>query len=401
MAIPVFGKEQYPLRKESGLSYTISDIYKHVPLHTHNHYELFIISEGTAYHLINDSVQTVKKGDLFFIRPNDMHSYSFFHSENFCVRNLGFSTQVLRNVSLFLEQEEKMDKLINSEMPAYVHLEGENFRKVLDAMDTAGNLVNESHPRHARYHAQCIIALLLEDYFFTYDEKDPWNQMPSWLSELLLNMSKIENLQEGYERMCELAPCSPSHLCRLMKQISGKTPTQYINQERLKYAVYLLAQTDREILDICEEYDVTISLGDACRPGCLADATDVCQIEELVRLGELTKRAWDHNVQVMVEGPGHVPLDQVAANMKVQQSICMGAPFYVLGPLVTDIAPGYDHITAAIGGAVAAMNGAAFLCYVTPAEHLALPNVEDVKQGIIASKIAAHAADIAKGFAKV
>lgn len=152
-----------------------------------------------------------------------------------------------------------------------------------------------------------------------------------------------------------------------------------------------------EILDICKKHDVTISLGDACRPGCLADATDVCQIEELVRLGELTKRAWEHNVQVMVEGPGHVPLNQVAANMQVQQSICMGAPFYVLGPLVTDIAPGYDHITAAIGGAVAAMSGAAFLCYVTPAEHLALPNVEDVKQGIIASKIAAHAADIAKG----
>ena len=152
-----------------------------------------------------------------------------------------------------------------------------------------------------------------------------------------------------------------------------------------------------EILDICEEHDVTISLGDACRPGCLADATDVCQIEELVRLGELTKRAWAHNVQVMVEGPGHVPLNQVAANMEIQKTICMGAPFYVLGPLVTDIAPGYDHITAAIGGAVAAMSGAAFLCYVTPAEHLALPNVDDVKQGIVASKIAAHAADIAKG----
>ena len=152
-----------------------------------------------------------------------------------------------------------------------------------------------------------------------------------------------------------------------------------------------------EILDICREYDVTISLGDACRPGCLADATDVCQIEELVRLGELTRRAWDKDVQVMVEGPGHVPLDQIAANMKVQQTICMGAPFYVLGPLVTDIAPGYDHITAAIGGAVAAMHGAAFLCYVTPAEHLALPNLDDVKQGIMASKIAAHAADIAKG----
>ncbi len=151
-----------------------------------------------------------------------------------------------------------------------------------------------------------------------------------------------------------------------------------------------------EILDICRQYDVTISLGDACRPGCLADASDVCQIEELVRLGELTKRAWEKDVQVMVEGPGHMPMDQIAANMKIQQTICMGAPFYVLGPIVTDIAPGYDHITSAIGGAIAAASGAAFLCYVTPAEHLALPNIDDVKQGIIASRIAAHAADIAK-----
>ena len=151
-----------------------------------------------------------------------------------------------------------------------------------------------------------------------------------------------------------------------------------------------------EILEICREYGVTISLGDACRPGCLADATDGVQIEELIRLGELTERAWARDVQVMVEGPGHVPLDQIAANMKIQETICKGAPFYVLGPLVTDIAPGYDHITAAIGGAVAAWSGAAFLCYVTPAEHLALPNVDDVHQGIIASKIAAHAADIAK-----
>ncbi|MFR6436435.1 MAG: phosphomethylpyrimidine synthase ThiC [Peptoniphilaceae bacterium] len=152
-----------------------------------------------------------------------------------------------------------------------------------------------------------------------------------------------------------------------------------------------------EILDICREYDMTISLGDGARPGCLADAGDLLQIEELVRLGELTQRAWDKDVQVMVEGPGHVPLNQVKANMEIQQSLCKGAPFYVLGPIVTDIAPGYDHITAAIGGAVAAMSGAAFLCYVTPVEHLALPNADDVKQGIMASKIAAHAADIAKG----
>ena len=152
-----------------------------------------------------------------------------------------------------------------------------------------------------------------------------------------------------------------------------------------------------EILDICREYDVTISLGDACRPGCLADATDVCQIEELVRLGELTKRAWEKDVQVMIEGPGHMPMNQIAANMEIQKTLCHGAPFYVLGPIVTDIAPGYDHITSAIGGAIAAMSGASFLCYVTPAEHLRLPDVDDVKEGIIATRIAAHAADIAKG----
>ena len=152
-----------------------------------------------------------------------------------------------------------------------------------------------------------------------------------------------------------------------------------------------------EILDICREYDVTLSLGDACRPGCIDDAGDISQIEELVTLGELTRRAWEKDVQVIIEGPGHMPLNQIEANMKIQQTVCKGAPFYVLGPLVTDIAPGYDHITAAIGGAIAAAHGAAFLCYVTPAEHLRLPDPEDVKEGIIASKIAAHAADIAKG----
>lgn len=152
-----------------------------------------------------------------------------------------------------------------------------------------------------------------------------------------------------------------------------------------------------EILEICQKYDVTLSLGDACRPGCIADAGDVSQIEELVVLGELTARAWEKDVQVIIEGPGHMPLNQIQANMEIQKTVCKGAPFYVLGPLVTDIAPGYDHITSAIGGAVAATYGASFLCYVTPAEHLRLPNIEDVKEGIVASKIAAHAADIAKG----
>ena len=151
-----------------------------------------------------------------------------------------------------------------------------------------------------------------------------------------------------------------------------------------------------EVLDILHEFDVTISLGDALRPGCIDDSTDAGQISELIELGALTLRAWEKNVQVMVEGPGHMAMDEIAANMKLQKRICHNAPFYVLGPVVTDIFPGYDHITTAIGGAIAASSGADFLCYVTPAEHLRLPDVNDVKEGIIATKIAAHAADIAK-----
>ena len=152
-----------------------------------------------------------------------------------------------------------------------------------------------------------------------------------------------------------------------------------------------------EVLDILYNYDVTISLGDAMRPGSIQDSTDAGQVSELIELGDLTKRAWEKNVQVMVEGPGHMAMNEIAANMTLQKRLCHNAPFYVLGPLVTDIAPGYDHITSAIGGAIAAANGADFLCYVTPAEHLRLPDINDVKEGIIATKIAAHAADIAKG----
>lgn len=151
-----------------------------------------------------------------------------------------------------------------------------------------------------------------------------------------------------------------------------------------------------DVLEILRKYDVTISLGDALRPGCIDDASDAGQISELIELGYLTERAWAKDVQVMVEGPGHMAMDEIAANMKLQKRLCHNAPFYVLGPIVTDIFPGYDHITSAIGGAIAAANGADFLCYVTPAEHLRLPDENDVKEGIIASKIAAHAADIAK-----
>ena len=165
----------------------------------------------------------------------------------------------------------------------------------------------------------------------------------------------------------------------------------YNNQENPLYEHF-----DR-LLEITKRYDATLSLGDGFRPGCLADATDRAQIQELIILGELTQRAWDAGVQVMIEGPGHVPLNQIQTNIQLQKQLCHGAPFYVLGPLVTDIAPGYDHITCAIGGAIAGAAGADFLCYVTPAEHLALPEIADVRDGVIATRIAAHAADIAKG----
>jgi phosphomethylpyrimidine synthase len=163
------------------------------------------------------------------------------------------------------------------------------------------------------------------------------------------------------------------------------------NRENPLYQCY-----DR-LLDLAFEYDFTLSLGDGLRPGCLADATDRAQIEELIILGELVEHAREAGVQAMVEGPGHLPLNQIATNVQLEKSLCHGAPFYVLGPLVTDIGAGYDHITAAIGGAIAAAAGADFLCYVTPTEHLSLPNMEDVKEGVIASRIAAHAADIVKG----
>lgn len=165
--------------------------------------------------------------------------------------------------------------------------------------------------------------------------------------------------------------------------IKGKENPLYTNFDR--------------ILEICKKFDVTISLGDGLRPGCIEDATDAAQLAELKVLGELTKRAWEKGVQVMVEGPGHVPLHQIEFNIRIQQEWCYEAPFYVLGPVVTDIAPGYDHITSAIGAALAGWFGASLLCYITPKEHLGLPNLEDVKQGIIAYRIAAHAADIAKG----
>jgi phosphomethylpyrimidine synthase len=183
---------------------------------------------------------------------------------------------------------------------------------------------------------------------------------------------------------------------RLMGVVSrgGAILVEWMNYNKKENPLF--EHYDR-LLEITKAYDMTLSLGDGLRPGCLADATDRGQVQELILLGELTERAWAKGVQVMIEGPGHVPLDQIEANVLLEKRLCHGAPFYVLGPLVTDIAPGYDHITGAIGGAIAARAGADFLCYVTPSEHLRLPTVDDVREGVIASRIAGHAGDIARG----
>jgi len=211
-----------------------------------------------------------------------------------------------------------------------------------------------------------------------------------------------EHAKDGVDFMTVHCGVTQASLARLKKQ--GRT-TDIVSRGGA-FLIGWMLHNDKEnplyqyydrLLDMALEYDFTLSLGDGLRPGCLADATDRAQVEELIILGELVERSREADVQAMVEGPGHLPLNQIATNVQLEKSLCRGAPFYVLGPLVTDVGAGYDHITAAIGGAIAAAAGADFLCYVTPTEHLSLPSIEDVKEGVIASRIAAHAADIVKG----
>ncbi|MCX8037949.1 MAG: phosphomethylpyrimidine synthase ThiC [Candidatus Sumerlaeia bacterium] len=217
--------------------------------------------------------------------------------------------------------------------------------------------------------------------------------------ELLLDVIAAQ-AEQGVDFMTIHAGILLEHIPLTTQRVTG-----IVSRGGVALAKWMLARHEQNplythfdaILDIARRYDVTLSLGDGLRPGCLADANDAAQFAELGVLGELTLRAWQRDVQVMIEGPGHVPLDKIAVNVEKQREQCHGAPFYVLGPLVTDVAAGHDHIASAIGGALAAWAGAALLCYVTPREHLGLPDIEDVKEGVIAHKIAAHAADIARG----
>jgi phosphomethylpyrimidine synthase len=193
--------------------------------------------------------------------------------------------------------------------------------------------------------------------------------------------------------LCEHLPLVEKRVCGIVSR-GGALLAKWMIHHNRQNPLYELFD---DLCDIMAQFDVCFSLGDGLRPGCIADATDEAQLAELRTLAELAERAREKGCQVMIEGPGHVPLDQIQYNMRIQQQLCRGAPFYVLGPLVTDIAPGYDHITSAIGGAVAAFYGASFLCYVTPREHLGLPSVDDVRNGLVAARIAAHAADVARG----
>jgi len=231
-----------------------------------------------------------------------------------------------------------------------------------------------------------------------YEALERVEKVSDLTEELLLQVIE-EQAQQGVDYMTLHAGVLVEHLPlvgpRLTQIVSrgGSIMAQWMVEHRRENPLYTAYD---EVLKICQRYDVSLSLGDSLRPGCLADASDKAQFAELATLGELTHRAWERDVQVMVEGPGHVPFDEIQYNVELQQKLCSEAPFYVLGPLVTDVAPGYDHITSAIGATMAGYAGAAMLCYVTPKEHLGLPNKDDVKQGLIAYRIAAHAADVAR-----
>jgi phosphomethylpyrimidine synthase len=301
----------------------------------------------------------------------------------------GLSTKI--NVNLGISQDcadyevelEKtrvaIDMGVEAIMDLSCHGNTRNFRRRLVEMSPA--MIGTVPMYDAIGFLNKELAEIKEDEFFDIVEAHAEDGVDFMTIHAGINRRTAERFKSN-PRLTNIVSRGGSLLYRWM-ELTGKENPFYENYDRL--------------LDIFQRYDVTVSLGDACRPGSIADATDASQVEELITLGELAKKAWEKNVQVIIEGPGHMAINEIEANVKLQKKLCHGAPFYVLGPIVTDIAPGYDHITSAIGGAIAASAGADFLCYVTPAEHLRLPSLEDMKEGIIAARIAAHAADIAKG----
>lgn len=253
MSVPIYGVEGVCLDKETDLLYVNPSLSETAPLHTHNFYEFFIVTNGSAYHLINDSVRIINKGDLIFIRPQDTHCYDFYYSEDFRIINIGFSKKIFQNIQMFINNNQKMNPLIEDPFPHSIQLYEPDLYDVSKEFNKIGLIMNSSDAKHATYHAQSYLSLLFVDYFFSYAKKDNHRKdLPQWLEEVLLEMQKVENLQEGFTKMISLASCSKNHLCRVLKSKCNLTPTQYINEQRLNYSVYLLTQTTYEILEISE-----------------------------------------------------------------------------------------------------------------------------------------------------
>ncbi|WP_061214463.1 phosphomethylpyrimidine synthase ThiC [Syntrophomonas wolfei] len=293
--------------------------------------------------------------------------------------NLGIS----RDCSNMAEEMRKVEKALEMQADAIMdlscHGKTQEFRKALLAISPA--MIGTVPVYDAMGFLEKELSEITVAEFLQVVETHARDGVDFMTIHAGIRRSTLERLRQA-PRLTSIVSRGGALLCTWMERNKAENPFyQYFD----------------EVLDICREYDVALSLGDACRPGSINDASDACQLEELITLGDLTLRAWEKEVQVIIEGPGHMPLNEIEANVLLQKKLCHSAPFYVLGPLVSDIAPGYDHITSAIGGAIAAAAGADFLCYVTPAEHLRLPSLEDMAEGIIAARIAAHAADIAKG----
>lgn len=249
--VPVYGEEHTFLEEQTGLLFRNSHFSETASIHTHTFYEFFIVAEGSALHLINNSIQTIKQGDLIFIRPRDIHSYQFYYSEDFRIVNLGFSEQLYQQVQLFLDHTAMLQKLENAELPACIHTNAEERESIIMDFQKIGSLMGSPAVQKTVFYAKCCLANLFTKYFFSYDTEEQYKgSCPAWFPSMLKEMEKIDNLRIGFPKMTELSACSANHLCRVFKSVMSVTPTEYINNKRLEYSVYLLTQTSMEIIDI-------------------------------------------------------------------------------------------------------------------------------------------------------
>ena len=250
--IPVYGEEHTFLDEATGLLYRNSTIHQTAKLHTHNFYEIFVVAKGTALHMVNDSISILSKGDLVFIRPDDTHTYEFYYSTDFRIINIGFSRSIFQSIQAFLDYFVEFKELISSEMPPQCHLGPEDLYYLCKRFIDIGECIKEKQPAYTTFYARSYLAAVFSKFFFRYDkDRESSETVPSWFSRMLLEMQKIENLQAGLTRMQELSPCSANHLCRCFKKTMSRTPVQYINEKRLEYAIYLLTQTEDDILSVC------------------------------------------------------------------------------------------------------------------------------------------------------